>query len=146
MADPRFVDARARAAHRAELERELEPVFLERSAPDWESSLVDAGVGCVVADARSHFAFLYRDDQADAIGMMVEAEHPSFGGRYWRYAPVVQLSETPAVVTRFSELGEYTRAILTELGYDDEQMAELYEAKVVTWPAAETELVGAPTR
>ena len=75
--------------------------------------------------------------------MMVQAEHPTFGGVYWRYAPVVQLSETPAVVTRFSELGEYTRAILAELGYDDEHMAQLHEAKVVTWPAAEPELVGA---
>jgi crotonobetainyl-CoA:carnitine CoA-transferase CaiB-like acyl-CoA transferase len=143
--DPRFVDVGARAEHRTELERELEPVFLERSAPDWEATLVDAGVGCVVADARSHFAFLYRDDQADAVGMMVEAEHPTFGGKYWRYAPVIQLSDTPAVVTRFSELGEYSRAILAELGYDEQQMAELHEAKVVSWPAAEPELVGAST-
>ena len=103
------------------------------------------GVGCVVADARSHFAFLYRDTQADAIDMMVQAEHPTFGGMYWRYAPVVQLSETHSVVTRFSELGEYSRAILAELGYDDEQMAALREAKVVTWPADEPELVGAST-
>ena len=123
--------------------RALEPLFLERSAPEWEASLVEAGVGCVVADARSHFAFLYRDAQADAIGMMVRAEHATFGGLYWRYAPVVQLSETPAVVTGYSELGEYTRAILAELGYDDEQMALLHEDKVVTWPADEPELVGA---
>ena len=75
--------------------------------------------------------------------MMVRAEHATFGGLYWRYAPVVQLSETPAVVTGYSELGEYTRAILAELGYDDEQMARLHEDKVVTWPADEPELVGA---
>jgi crotonobetainyl-CoA:carnitine CoA-transferase CaiB-like acyl-CoA transferase len=97
----------------------------------------------VVADARSHFSFLYMDAQADAIDMMVRAEHPSFGGTYWRYAPVVQLSETPAVVTTFCELGEHSRAILGELGYDDAQMAQLYDAKVVTWPANEPELAGA---
>jgi crotonobetainyl-CoA:carnitine CoA-transferase CaiB-like acyl-CoA transferase len=74
--------------------------------------------------------------------MMVRAEHPSFGGTYWRYAPVIRLSETPAVVTRFCELGESSRAILGELGYDDEQMTQLYEAKVVTWPANEPELGG----
>ena len=66
-----------------------------------------------------------------------------FGGLYWRYAPVVQLSETPAVVTGYSELGEYTRAILADLGYDEEQMARLHDDKVVTWPADEPELVGA---
>ena len=105
-ADPRFADTRARADNRAALEAELESVFLTRTAPEWETGLIEAGVGCVVADARSHFAFLYRDAQADAIDMMVRAEHPSFGGTYWRYAPVIRLSETPAVVTRFCELGE----------------------------------------
>jgi hypothetical protein len=45
-------------------------------------------------------------------------------------------------VTRFCELGESSRAILGELGYDDEQMTQLYEAKVVTWPANEPELAG----
>ena len=141
-ADPRFADVNARAEHRAALDAELEPVFLTHTAPEWEDRLVEAGVGCVVADARSHFAFLYMDAQADAIEMMVRAEHPSFGGAYWRYAPVVQLSDTPAVVTRFCELGEQSRAILGELGYNDEQMTQLYEAKVVTWPANEPELAG----
>ena len=105
--------------------------------------LLGAGVGCVRADAMSHFAFLYQDAQAQAIGMMVPAEHPSFGGIYWRYAPLIQLSETPGLAPPFCELGEHTRAILGELGYDDDEMGRLKDDNVVTWPAEDEELAAA---
>src|SRR5262249_3063747 len=85
-ADARFATARARTQHRTALEDELTPLFLTRTAHEWEADLAAAGVGCIVADAMSHFAFLYEDDQADAIDMMTMVEHPSIG-RYWRYAP-----------------------------------------------------------
>ena len=71
--------------------RLLEEVFRTRPAAQWEASLLAAGVGCVTADAMSHFAFLFRDPQALANGTMVETEHPSFGGRYWRHAPMLQV-------------------------------------------------------
>jgi crotonobetainyl-CoA:carnitine CoA-transferase CaiB-like acyl-CoA transferase len=135
--DPRFATASARAENRAALEAELEPVFRTRTAQEWETNLLDAGVGCVRADAMSHFAFLYRDAQAQAIGMMVPTEHPSFGGTYWRYAPVIQLSDTPSLAPPFCELGEHTRSILGELGYDDDEMGRLKDDNVVTWPAEE---------
>ena len=133
LGDSRFTAARDREQNRAALDAELEPVFRTRTAQEWETSLLAAGVGCVRADAMSHFAFLYRDSQAQAIDMMVKAEHPSFGGAYWRYAPVIAFSETPGRAPSFCEFGEYTRAILGELGYDDEDVAQLEEAKVVSW-------------
>ena len=137
--DPRFATARAREQHREELEELLAPVFLTRTAPDWEAGLLAAGVGCVVADAMSHFAFLYEGPQAQAIGMMTKVEHPSLGGPYWRYAPVLQLSDTPSRALPFCELGEHTRAILTELGYDAAEIDHLHDDGVVGWqsqPAA----------
>ena len=90
--------------------------------------------GCVTADAMSHFAFLYRDAQARAIEMMAPSDHPSFGGRYWRYAPLLGFSTTPGRGGSFCEMGEHTRAILEELGYDAAATAELNETGVVTWP------------
>jgi crotonobetainyl-CoA:carnitine CoA-transferase CaiB-like acyl-CoA transferase len=137
--DPRFATTRDRDEHRVELQELLVPVFLTRTAHDWEASLLPAGVGCVVADALSHFAFLYEDPQARAVGMMTQVEHPSLGGPYRRYAPVVSLSDTPSRALPFCELGEHSRALLTELGYADAEIDRLHDAGVVGWsphPAA----------
>ena len=79
----------------------------------------------------SHFAFLYKDEQAQAIGMMVRAEHPSFGGSYWRYAPVIAFSDTPSLAPPYCDFGEHTRSILRELGYDDDDVNRLRDDKVI---------------
>jgi len=130
---PEFATASARTRQRAELEAALEEVFRTRTAADWERTLLEAGVGCVRADAMSHFEFLYKDAQAQAIDMMVRAEHPSFGGTYWRYAPVIQFSDTPSQAPPYCEFGEHTRSILRELGYDDEEISRLRGDNVVVW-------------
>ena len=94
--DDRFATRSGRVEHRAALEEALSAAFLQRPAEEWEASLLAADVGCTVADAASHFAFLYEDPQAEAIGMMVTTSHPDLGGTYWRHAPVLELSDTPA--------------------------------------------------
>lgn len=130
--DERFATESGRAQHRVELEASLEEVFRTRPAQEWESSLLAAGVGCVRADAMSHFAFLYKDEQAQAIDMMVRAEHRSFGP-YWRYAPVIQLSDTHSLAPTYCDFGEHTQSLLRELGYDDEEITSLRDDKVVVW-------------
>jgi crotonobetainyl-CoA:carnitine CoA-transferase CaiB-like acyl-CoA transferase len=130
-ADPRFATEATRAEHRAQLEAALVDLFPTRTAAEWEADLLAAGVGCVVADAMSHFAFLYEDEQATAIDMMTKVEHPSLGGSYWRYSPVLQFSATPSVALPFCELGEHTDALLAELGYDGAAIDALRRDAVV---------------
>jgi crotonobetainyl-CoA:carnitine CoA-transferase CaiB-like acyl-CoA transferase len=133
--DERFSTAQGRAEHRAELEALLEPIFLTRTAAEWQTSLLGAGVGCVQADVMSHFAFLYEDPQPRAIDMMTVVEHSSLGGAYWRYAPVLQFSDTPSRALPVCELGDHTRAILAELGYDQADISRLHDDKAVGWAA-----------
>jgi crotonobetainyl-CoA:carnitine CoA-transferase CaiB-like acyl-CoA transferase len=135
--DERFATRAAREEHRTELEAELEALFTTRSAPEWEHTMVPEGVGCVMADAVSHFAFLYDDEQAKAINITTEAQHPAFGGTYYRYSPLLQFSKTPGVAGAFCEFGEHTRSILSELGYSEDEMVQLKEDGVVAWPDAE---------
>ena len=133
-ADRRFATVEARAENRSELEEFLAALFATRTAPDWESAMRAAGVGCVVADAMSNFAFLYRDEQAHAMAMMTTVEHPSIG-TYWRFAPVLTLSDTPSRAPAFCELGEHTRAILAETGYERDEIERLHDDGVVGWLA-----------
>jgi crotonobetainyl-CoA:carnitine CoA-transferase CaiB-like acyl-CoA transferase len=47
------------------------------------------------------------------------------------------------VATTMSSLGEYTRAVLAELGYDAMAMEELRADGVVSWPQEAESLVAA---
>lgn len=134
--DPVFATAAARTQNRAELESVLAEVFATRTAEWWEATLLGVDVGCVRADATTHFGFLYNDPQARALGMMTTAVHPSFGGAYWRHAPLLRFSETLGLAGPFCELGDDTQRILVELGYRRTEVAELKEANVVGWPDA----------
>ena len=149
--DPRFGTWAARYEHRQVLGEELERVFKARGAEDWERLLTAAELGCVRADGMGHRRFLHEDPHAVAVGMMVPTESRAFaelapGGRYWRHAPVVAFSDTPCEPGKpYLGLGEHTRPVLRELGYDDAAIARLKAANVVSLPADETARAMAPS-
>jgi crotonobetainyl-CoA:carnitine CoA-transferase CaiB-like acyl-CoA transferase len=139
--DARFSSVGARYEHRAALAVLLEPVMRSAGATEWERRLIAAGVGCVRADAMGHKRFLHEDRHTMAIGFMVPTRHSLFkdqapDGMYWRHQPVTQFSATPcAEGNPYVTLGEQTRPILEELGYDGEEIARLKDSQVVNWPA-----------
>jgi len=46
-------------------------------------------------------------------------------------SPMPQMSASPATIRRPPMLGEHTREILHELGYDDARIAALQESKII---------------
>jgi crotonobetainyl-CoA:carnitine CoA-transferase CaiB-like acyl-CoA transferase len=126
----RLLDATG-ATSATDLEAALTKAFLQRTAQEWETDLVAARVGCTIADAASHFAFLYEDPHAQAIGMMTTTTHPDLGGTYWRYAPVLELSDTPARALPFCVLGEHSTALLRDHGFSDTEVDQLLADGVV---------------
>lgn len=71
------------------------------------------------------------DPQIQAMESLFEFDHP-IAGRMRQPRPPGRFSETPAGLGRCSpELGEQTREILAEAGFDDEQIATLYAEQVV---------------
>jgi crotonobetainyl-CoA:carnitine CoA-transferase CaiB-like acyl-CoA transferase len=128
--DPRFVDEASRTANDLDLARVLEGVFAAKPAQHWEDSLLAADVGCVVAHREPPETVLQSAEFAGAADMLVEVTHPTFGDHV-RLKPYISFSRSDTVAEPGSLAGQHTNAILRELGYSAEAIADLRERKVV---------------
>jgi crotonobetainyl-CoA:carnitine CoA-transferase CaiB-like acyl-CoA transferase len=131
LADSRFADAAARTEYDDELAAEIARVFSSRPATEWERSLTAVGVACVQADVRVG-DFLENDPHAIANRLAVEVESPRHG-KYLRHGAIVNFSNAPARLGPGAFGGEHTTRIMRELGYTEEQVADLYARHVIHW-------------
>ncbi len=122
--DRRFATSEDRAAHDDELATELEAEFKKHPASDWEARLTLRGVGCVEAFGASMSEFTCTDPVIRDAGLVVEVEHPYFGGILRPTAPVT-FSDSSTRVAAGCMTGQHTEAILKELGYTAEHIDEL---------------------
>lgn len=117
--DPRFGDARAVLEHGDELAALLAERLAERPADDWQRELDAAGVPCEVAREASRRSELLMDPELLEQGFTVARDHPVVG-RVYTAGLMFHLSRTPGVMgQRAPLLGEHTREVLLELGYDN---------------------------
>jgi crotonobetainyl-CoA:carnitine CoA-transferase CaiB-like acyl-CoA transferase len=128
--DPRFATTADRAANDEALATALEQVFATRKADEWEELLVPQGVAGVAAYPGTTSEFTATDPVLRETGLVAEVDHPSFG-RIIRHGLPVRFSETPGRLAAGCLLGQHTRAIMEELGYDPGRIAELEEKQAV---------------
>lgn len=128
-ADARFSSAQARRENDAALASALETIFRTRTAADWESLLTSAGIGCV-AVAAANPEILLLTDPALAAEYTVTAVSPIFD-EHPRHAPYVRFSRSLTQAGGSCSLGEHTGALLHEIGYDDESIADLTKRGIV---------------
>ena len=119
--DDRFADNADRVEHMDALEAEIAGTLGERSTDEWMEILVDAGVPAApVQDVESALD----NEQTEARGMVRTMDD---GGRE---IPVVEhplnfANAASGFDSLPPDLGEHTREVLREVGYDDETLDQL---------------------
>jgi crotonobetainyl-CoA:carnitine CoA-transferase CaiB-like acyl-CoA transferase len=121
-ADPRYATNPARVVNYDGLCSEMAPALRLRPRAEWIEQLTQAGVPCGAVRAVPE---VLTDPQIQARHMIEAVEHAAAGLVKVLGVPV-KLSETPGSVrTAPPTLWQHTDAVLTELGFDAKQIAEL---------------------
>jgi crotonobetainyl-CoA:carnitine CoA-transferase CaiB-like acyl-CoA transferase len=126
--DPRFATNSARMDHLDQLVTLMSDVLARQSSADWIAAFDAAGVpvGPVhsIGEALTH-------PQTLARGMVVELVHPQAGAMRALGCPI-HFSATPTSVTRPAPvLGEHTREVLSEHGYESAEIDAFFASGVV---------------
>lgn len=123
--DPRFVDNAARMQNLPVLIEILSEKLIQRNAADWLARLEAVGVP---ASPVLSIGEMLSDPQVIARDMVVEVEHRRLGRTKALGSPV-KFSDTPTRISRGAPvLGEHTREILAEYGYDNSEIEALAAA------------------
>ena len=77
-------------------------------------------------------AFYLDHPHARANALSVEVDHPTVG-KHLRYGGLVEFSLTPGRYKASAQIGQHTRPLLREIGYDDQQIEALGKRGIVQW-------------
>ena len=109
-----------------ELTDALEPWFASRTASAAFAALDRHGVPCEIADPTSASA-CYDDPEMRALGLVVKQQHPKLG-RFEHFGITIDFSDTPERIWGPPPVvGQHTREIMHEYGYDDADVDKLVE-------------------
>lgn len=126
--DNRFATNGARMAHRNELVELMSTVLQTRTTDTWMIDFEKAGVPAGPVKSMTQ---VLSDPQTLARKLVIDVDHPIAGTVQALGCPV-KFSEGDGVTRRGAPLyGEHTAEVMAELGFDDAEIAELADAKVV---------------
>ena len=115
-------------AEEAQVRDQLQNIFRQRTRDEWVSFLQDKNV-CI--GPVNTLAEVFDDPQVQHRQMLLE-QHDSTHGTVRQAGIGLKLSDTPGGVRHLGpRLGEHTAAVLSELGYDQEDVARLRDQAVV---------------
>ncbi|WP_417669633.1 CaiB/BaiF CoA transferase family protein [Roseibium sp.] len=126
--DPRFSSNLQRMKNLPELVEILNEYMILDTSENWLSRMDEAKLP---AGPVNDILQMHSDPQARARDMIVEVKHPT-AGRVETIGHPVKFSRTPASVARPApRLGEHTREVLAEAGYDNSKIEALIMSEAV---------------
>ncbi|MFC7157132.1 CaiB/BaiF CoA transferase family protein [Halomarina halobia] len=126
--DPRYRTDAGRLADAKELTAIFETWLRERTVEDAVDVLNDAGIPAAAHQTIDQTAEM---DHVAHRGVFRTVDHPRLGDLVLTDTPL-SLSETPPAIRRHTpELGEHSREVLAELGYEPATLDRLQEAGVI---------------
>jgi len=129
--DERFVGPTDREQHAEELDERLEAVFTARPAEAWEADLTAVDVACVkVVEGVCHDVVMAPGGLFERLGMTTTVEHPLLG-EHLRLTALCEFSRSTTRAEPGVLIGQHTDAVLGELGFGEEQLADLAERQVI---------------
>lgn len=132
--DPRYATATLRQENREELTALLDEVFATDLAVNWRRILDGAGVPSEVSADTCDGETVLFDADLERLGLVTEYEHQLLG-RVRQFGNLVTFSDTPGRQERAAPMvGEHTRQVMSELGYDDATIEDYHERGIITWP------------
>ena len=129
LADPRYADQRTRVKHRDELMAALRPIFETKTSDEWVALL--SSIDILKAKVNT-YDDLFEDEQVQAIGAVHWVENDTLGRVPMATIAGQRAAETGDPLTHAPHVGENTREILGELGYDTRDIERLGASGVVT--------------
>ncbi|MHA2007769.1 MAG: CaiB/BaiF CoA transferase family protein [Promethearchaeota archaeon] len=126
--DPKYVTNSMRVKNREEVEKIIQDLFVTKKAEYWLSILNDAGVPCGPIYTMDK---LFSDPQVLHRNMVQELNHSKAGSIKVTGVPI-KFSDTPGeILTAPPVLGQHTKEILIALGYNEKNIEEMYQAKII---------------
>jgi crotonobetainyl-CoA:carnitine CoA-transferase CaiB-like acyl-CoA transferase len=118
----------ARVKHREKLATAIEAITVTRPRAHWLELFESNGLPC---GPINDYAQVFDDPHIRARELVVETNHPQLGTIRTLGSPV-KMTRTPTTVARPAPLlGQHTREVLTEVGYDEAAITRLMSASTV---------------
>ena len=126
--DPRFVSIEAREANMTDLIRQIDDTFATRDMSHWQQSFTGQDIPHAVL---SSYAEAADDVQKAANGIVVPLQHPE-AGEIRTVSNPIQMDGLPKVApVAAPTLGQHTRQVLRDLGYDQAAINRLARDGVI---------------